>query len=178
MPILCQKTFVSIALLFGFPADEQHSQQISKVSSPGKLYSPLMEVIVRFAGSGLINRDFNEFNVLIRRSTGETVVIDFPQMVSTSHTNAGRCATLQLVLSAGTDGGGLYSRMDGAGCSKGVVGHGAYNHWVTVDARVDRVEFVSVGTLKEMCLSKPSFLVPPNSVVPSDSSSLTYRGQK
>ena len=47
----CQKTFGPILLLFGFPADEQHSRQISKVSSPGKLYSSLMEVIVRFTRS-------------------------------------------------------------------------------------------------------------------------------
>ncbi|KAF9650483.1 RIO1-domain-containing protein [Thelephora ganbajun] len=63
-------------------------RQISEVSSPGKLYSSLMDLIVRFARSGLIHGDFNEFNILIRRSTGEPVVIDFPQMVSTSHTNA------------------------------------------------------------------------------------------
>jgi len=50
-----------------------------------------MDLIVRFARSGLIHGDFNEFNILIRRSTGEPVVIDFPQMVSTSHTNAEWC---------------------------------------------------------------------------------------
>jgi len=93
MPILCQETFAPIVLLFGFPSDESHSRQISEVSSPGKLYSSLMEVIVRFARSGLIHGDFNEFNILIRRSTGEPVVIDFPQMVSTSHTNAEWCVS-------------------------------------------------------------------------------------
>ncbi|PAV22169.1 RIO1-domain-containing [Pyrrhoderma noxium] len=55
---------------------------------PGKLYSQLMDLIVRFAHSGLIHGDFNEFNILIHRVTGEPVVIDFPQMVSTSHENA------------------------------------------------------------------------------------------
>ncbi|KAJ7254040.1 RIO1 family-domain-containing protein [Mycena haematopus] len=63
-------------------------RQISEVPSPGKLYSTLMDLIVRFAHAGLIHGDFNEFNILIRRETGEPVVIDFPQMVSTSHTNA------------------------------------------------------------------------------------------
>ncbi|KAF9785510.1 RIO1-domain-containing protein [Thelephora terrestris] len=63
-------------------------RQISEVPSPGKLYSTLMDLIIRFAKSGLIHGDFNEFNILIRRATGEPVVIDFPQMVSTSHTNA------------------------------------------------------------------------------------------
>lgn len=47
-----------------------------------------MDIIVRFARAGLIHGDFNEFNILIRRDTGEPVVIDFPQMVSTSHVNA------------------------------------------------------------------------------------------
>ncbi|KAK0506133.1 RIO1 family-domain-containing protein [Armillaria luteobubalina] len=63
-------------------------RQISEVESPGKLYSTLMDIIVRFARAGLIHGDFNEFNILIRRDTGEPVVIDFPQMVSTSHVNA------------------------------------------------------------------------------------------
>jgi len=63
-------------------------RQISEVPSPGKLYSELMDLIVRFAHSGLIHGDFNEFNILIRRETGDPIVIDFPQMVSTSHENA------------------------------------------------------------------------------------------
>lgn len=63
-------------------------RQVSSLPSPGKLYSDLMDLIVRFARAGLIHGDFNEFNILIRRDTGEPVVIDFPQMVSTSHLNA------------------------------------------------------------------------------------------
>ncbi len=62
--------------------------QIDEVPSPGKLYSQLMDMIVRLAHAGLIHGDFNEFNILIRRSNGEPVMIDFPQMVSTSHENA------------------------------------------------------------------------------------------
>jgi len=63
-------------------------RQVSEVENPGKLYSNLMDVIVRFAQAGLIHGDYNEFNILIKRETGEPVVIDFPQMVSTSHENA------------------------------------------------------------------------------------------
>ncbi|RDB28801.1 Serine/threonine-protein kinase rio2 [Hypsizygus marmoreus] len=63
-------------------------RQIAEVPSPGKLYSTLMDIIVRFAQAGLIHGDFNEFNILIRRESGEPIVIDFPQMVSTSHENA------------------------------------------------------------------------------------------
>lgn len=47
-----------------------------------------MDVIVRFAQAGLIHGDYNEFNILIKREDGEPIVIDFPQMVSTSHENA------------------------------------------------------------------------------------------
>ncbi|KAJ7631013.1 RIO1 family-domain-containing protein [Roridomyces roridus] len=63
-------------------------RQIAEVPSPGKLYSTLMDLIVRFAHAGLIHGDFNEFNILIRRESGVPIVIDFPQMVSTSHENA------------------------------------------------------------------------------------------
>ncbi len=63
-------------------------RQVAELPSPGKLYSKLMDLIVRFAHAGLIHGDFNEFNILVRRETGEPVVIDFPQMVSTSHENA------------------------------------------------------------------------------------------
>ncbi|KAH8835887.1 RIO1 family-domain-containing protein [Flagelloscypha sp. PMI_526] len=63
-------------------------RQITEVAAPGKLYSDLMDLIVRLARSGLIHGDFNEFNILIRRKTQEPILIDFPQMVSTSHPNA------------------------------------------------------------------------------------------
>lgn len=63
-------------------------RQISEHPHPGQLYSMLMDLIVRFAHSGLIHGDFNEFNILVTRKTGEAIVIDFPQMVSTSHANA------------------------------------------------------------------------------------------
>ncbi|KAF8633666.1 hypothetical protein AX15_001315 [Amanita polypyramis BW_CC] len=63
-------------------------RQITKIPAPGKLYSDLMDLIVRFAKAGLIHGDFNEFNILIHRDSGDPVVIDFPQMVSTSHENA------------------------------------------------------------------------------------------
>ncbi|ORY32433.1 RIO1-domain-containing protein [Rhizoclosmatium globosum] len=61
--------------------------QISEIAEPGKLYSKLMDLIVRLACAGLIHGDFNEFNLLVSEE-GEPVLIDFPQMVSTSHRNA------------------------------------------------------------------------------------------
>ncbi|KAJ2853007.1 Serine/threonine-protein kinase rio2, partial [Coemansia asiatica] len=62
-------------------------RQISQVGEPGKLYSKLMDLIVRLAKYGLIHGDFNEFNILLK-DDGSPILIDFPQMVSTSHPNA------------------------------------------------------------------------------------------
>jgi len=57
-----------------------------------------MDIIVRFAQAGLIHGDYNEFNILIHRETGEPIVIDFPQMVSTSHENAEWYVRIRLIL--------------------------------------------------------------------------------
>ncbi|XP_077296198.1 RIO kinase 2 [Arctopsyche grandis] len=51
------------------------------------LYDDLMNLIVRFGNCGVIHGDFNEFNIMINED-GKPVIIDFPQMVSTSHFNA------------------------------------------------------------------------------------------
>ena len=46
-----------------------------------------MDIVVRLAQHGLIHGDYNEFNIMICRD--ETpILIDFPQMISTSHANA------------------------------------------------------------------------------------------
>ncbi|EKM83822.1 hypothetical protein AGABI1DRAFT_117292 [Agaricus bisporus var. burnettii JB137-S8] len=74
-------------ILMGY-IDAYPLRQVAELPSPGRLYSKLMDLIVRFANAGLIHGDFNEFNILVLRETGEPIVIDFPQMVSTSHENA------------------------------------------------------------------------------------------
>jgi len=61
--------------------------QILELRHPSKVYSDLMNLIVRLASYGLIHGDFNEFNILINDEE-ELTLIDFPQMVSTSHLNA------------------------------------------------------------------------------------------
>jgi RIO kinase 2 len=63
------------------------SCQIDHCGDPGKLYSTLMDLIVRLARAGLIHGDFNEFNLLVT-DDNTPIIIDFPQMVSTSHANA------------------------------------------------------------------------------------------
>lgn len=61
--------------------------QIRQLDDPASLYSDLMELIVKLANHGLIHGDFNEFNLMLDDEDHVTM-IDFPQMVSTSHTNA------------------------------------------------------------------------------------------
>lgn len=51
------------------------------------LYDELMNLIIRFADSGVIHGDFNEFNIMLKEDENP-VIIDFPQMVSTLHPNA------------------------------------------------------------------------------------------
>lgn len=46
-----------------------------------------MELIVKLGNHGLIHGDFNEFNLMLDKDDHITM-IDFPQMVSTSHPNA------------------------------------------------------------------------------------------
>ncbi|KJE91595.1 RIO kinase 2 [Capsaspora owczarzaki ATCC 30864] len=61
--------------------------QVQEVGDVPRLYNDLMNLIVRLASYGLIHGDFNEFNLLIDDEQRVTL-IDFPQMVSTSHENA------------------------------------------------------------------------------------------
>ena len=90
-PIAWNRHTVVMEFVDAFPL-----RMIESVPDPGKLYSELMDMIVRLAQRGLIHGDFNEFNILIKesedRKTGKVtlkpVLIDFPQTVSTNHANA------------------------------------------------------------------------------------------
>ncbi|XP_063309754.1 serine/threonine-protein kinase RIO2 [Pelobates fuscus] len=61
--------------------------QVHQIEDPASLYNELMELIVKLANHGLIHGDFNEFNLMVDEEDHVTM-IDFPQMVSTSHANA------------------------------------------------------------------------------------------
>jgi RIO kinase 2 len=68
---------------------------IRKHPNHQKLYSDLMNFIVRLANNGLIHCDFNEFNIIIVHEEAEKdqyrdnfVVIDFPQCISIGHVDA------------------------------------------------------------------------------------------
>lgn len=69
-------------------------KHMKKYPSYKKLYSDLMNFIVKLANHGLIHCDFNEFNIIIREDAQrdgyefDFVVIDFPQCVSIEHTDA------------------------------------------------------------------------------------------
>ena len=86
-PIDQSRHCLVMSLIDAFPL-----RQIHDVAEPGKLYSELMDLIVKLARVGLIHGDFNEFNILVDTASkpGQAipVLIDFPQMVSTEHENA------------------------------------------------------------------------------------------
>ncbi|XP_065262339.1 serine/threonine-protein kinase RIO2 isoform X1 [Emys orbicularis] len=73
---------VVMELISGYPLCQVH-----QIEDPASVYSELMELIVKLANHGLIHGDFNEFNLLLD-SEDQVTMIDFPQMVSTSHPNA------------------------------------------------------------------------------------------
>ncbi|KAL3867147.1 hypothetical protein ACJMK2_044370 [Sinanodonta woodiana] len=81
-PIDFNRHAVVMELLSGHPMC-----QVREVNDPATLYSECMELIVRLGNCGLIHGDFNEFNLMLDIEDHVTM-IDFPQMVSTSHFNA------------------------------------------------------------------------------------------
>lgn len=81
-PIDCNRHAVIMELLNGYPLCN-----IREVGDPSQVYNDLMELMVRLANAGLIHSDFNEFNIMLN-DDDKVTLIDFPQMVSTSHLNA------------------------------------------------------------------------------------------
>jgi RIO kinase 2 len=61
---------------------------IEHLDRPQKVYERCLELIVRLAQSGLVHGDFNEFNLFVNNDM-QVIMIDFPQMVSIDHPNAG-----------------------------------------------------------------------------------------
>ncbi|XP_068782762.1 serine/threonine-protein kinase RIO2-like [Struthio camelus] len=73
---------VVMELINGYPLC-----QVRQMEDPASVYSELMDLIVKLANHGLIHGDFNEFNLILDNDDRVTM-IDFPQMISTSHPNA------------------------------------------------------------------------------------------
>ncbi|XP_034547737.1 serine/threonine-protein kinase RIO2 [Notolabrus celidotus] len=81
-PVDYNRHAVVMELINGYPLCQVHELQ-----DPPALYNEFMELIVKLANHGLIHGDFNEFNLMLDDQDHITM-IDFPQMVSTSHANA------------------------------------------------------------------------------------------
>ncbi|NXK86836.1 RIOK2 kinase, partial [Formicarius rufipectus] len=81
-PIDYNRHAVVMELVDGYPLC-----QVRHMEDPAAVYSELMDLIVKLANHGLIHGDFNEFNLILDNDDHATL-IDFPQMMSTSHANA------------------------------------------------------------------------------------------
>ncbi|XP_060700295.1 serine/threonine-protein kinase RIO2 [Hemiscyllium ocellatum] len=81
-PIDFNRHAVVMELVNGYPMCQVH-----QLDNPAETYNELMDLIVKLANHGLIHGDFNEFNLMLDDEDRVTM-IDFPQMVSTSHLNA------------------------------------------------------------------------------------------
>uniref|UniRef100_A0A182Q344 Serine/threonine-protein kinase RIO2 n=1 Tax=Anopheles farauti TaxID=69004 RepID=A0A182Q344_9DIPT len=81
-PIDFNRHCVVMDLVDGYPLTN-----VSEVGNVETLYDDLMNLIVRLGNCGVIHGDFNEFNIMITKDQ-QPILIDFPQMVSTSHPNA------------------------------------------------------------------------------------------
>uniref|UniRef100_F6RA65 Serine/threonine-protein kinase RIO2 n=1 Tax=Ciona intestinalis TaxID=7719 RepID=F6RA65_CIOIN len=81
-PIDSNRHLVVMELLQAYPL-----QQIHELSDPAAVFTELMHMILKLANHGLIHGDFNEFNLMLDENDHVTM-IDFPQMMSTSHKNA------------------------------------------------------------------------------------------
>ncbi|XP_050769263.1 serine/threonine-protein kinase RIO2 [Gymnogyps californianus] len=81
-PIDYNRHAVVMELIDGYPLC-----QVRQMEDPASVYSELMDLLVKLASHGLIHGDFNEFNLILDNDDHVTM-IDFPQMISTSHANA------------------------------------------------------------------------------------------
>ncbi|KAJ0403416.1 hypothetical protein P43SY_003987 [Pythium insidiosum] len=81
-PIDHNRHAICMSLVDGFPLS-----QVRRLANSRDVYDEAMSILVRLAECGLVHCDFNEYNLMISES-GKVTMIDFPQMISTSHPNA------------------------------------------------------------------------------------------
>lgn len=79
VPISNNRHAILMSFINGFPL-----QKVKSIAQPEIGYNTLLDLVERFARNGLIHSDFNEFNIMIDKSQ-KIYIIDFPQMVSTTH---------------------------------------------------------------------------------------------
>lgn len=82
VPIEANRHGIVMSLVKAYPMCH-----VKSLNDPEKIYHELIAHIIRFAEHGLVHGDFNEFNLMISEEH-EITIIDFPQMTSTSHSNA------------------------------------------------------------------------------------------
>ncbi|OQR81317.1 RIO kinase [Thraustotheca clavata] len=81
-PIDANRHAIVMSLVDGYPLN-----QVRRMADSKGAYDACMDIVVRLAECGLVHCDFNEFNIMIN-DEGKITMIDFPQMISTSHYNA------------------------------------------------------------------------------------------
>jgi len=83
IPIEVNRHAVLMELVQGVPMC-----QVRELPSARKILSIVMDFLFRLVSVGLIHCDLNEFNIMVDHDGLGVTVIDFPQMISTSHENA------------------------------------------------------------------------------------------
>ncbi len=83
-PIDQNRHVVLMSKVDGFPMFQVKQ---GNMAEPERVFPVCMDLIVQMARRGLVHCDFNEFNLMINEA-GTVTLIDFPQMISTSHANA------------------------------------------------------------------------------------------
>lgn len=83
IPIEVNRHAVLMELVQGVPMC-----QVRELPSARKILSIIMDFLFRLVSVGLIHCDLNEFNIMVDHDGQGVTVIDFPQMISTSHENA------------------------------------------------------------------------------------------
>jgi len=61
--------------------------KVKNLKEPSLIHKKCIDLLTKMATIGLVHCDFNEFNLILTNKRS-IIVIDFPQMISTSHPNA------------------------------------------------------------------------------------------
>lgn len=82
-PLDCNRHAILMTKIEGYPL-----YQVQGLTNPQETMRQCISLIVRLAEYGLVHGDLNEFNLMVLIDSEDIVMIDFPQMISTSHLNA------------------------------------------------------------------------------------------
>jgi len=85
VPIDSNRHCIVMSLVPGYPL---YQVIAGEMEAPDRVLDQCIDILKRLARCGLIHGDFNEFNLMVNNEDSTVTLIDFPQMVSTSHRNA------------------------------------------------------------------------------------------